>query len=246
MAKGPFHFKAFSVEQDGAAMKVGMDGIVLGATTCVDGAQLVMDVGAGNGYVGIMLLQRMAKGSRLIGVELEPEAAKQCAENYAAQPFTDHSAEAWSGAIQDFAEAHPEHLAKVDLMVSNPPFFRDKPKSPIAARNLARHDDTLKMGDLVKAAGQLLKPGGRLCTIWPYDRLEEWQSWSEGGGFSLTRTLHITTMAHLPCKRFAAEWTKRPCANSGEKTERLTLEGKATLDFTEDYLRYIRPYLRGT
>jgi len=66
MARGPFHFKAFSVEQDGAAMKVGTDGIVLGCWTDVDGVRVVVDAGAGNGYVGIMLMQRMAEG-KVIG-----------------------------------------------------------------------------------------------------------------------------------------------------------------------------------
>ena len=102
------------------------------------------------------------------------------------------------------------------------------------------------MGDLVKAAHLLLRPGGRLCTIWPYDRLEEWQSWAEGAGFHVERTIHITTMAHLPCKRFIAEWRKRPCLETPSCDEHLTLEGEATLDFTEDYLRIVRPYLRGT
>ena len=80
MARGPFHFKAFSVEQDGAAMKVGTDGIVLGCWTDVTDVKLAVDAGAGNGYVGIMLMQRMTTGGRVIGVELEPEAAKQAAE----------------------------------------------------------------------------------------------------------------------------------------------------------------------
>ena len=45
MAKGPFHFKTFTVEQDGAAMKVGMDGIVLGCWSPIDGVKKVMDIG---------------------------------------------------------------------------------------------------------------------------------------------------------------------------------------------------------
>ena len=246
MAKGPFHFKEFTVQQDGAAMKVGMDGIVLGSWTDVSGVDLAVDAGSGNGYVGIMLLQRMNLGGHVIGVELEPGAARQSAENYANQPFQGRSAEAWEGGIQDLAQERPELRGRIDLIVSNPPFFRNKPKSPIAARNLARHDDTLTMGDLVKAAGQLLKPGGRLCTIWPYDRLEEWQSWAAGGEFTIERTVHITTMAHLPCKRFLTEWRRLPAQSGTHRDEYLTLEGKATLDFTEDYLHYIRPYLRGT
>lgn len=248
MARGPFHFKAFSVEQDGAAMKVGTDGIVLGCWTDVCGVKLALDAGAGNGYVGIMLMQRMDKGSRVLGVELEPDAAKQAAENYAGQPFEGREAEAWEGAIQNAPDAMPHLRGAVDLVVSNPPFFRNKPKSPIQARNLARHDDTLTMGDLVKAAARLLRPGGRLCTIWPHDRLEEWTAWAEGNGFIPTRLVHVQTMGHLPPKRFLSEWMLMA---EGEEQgtcqeETLTLEGKATLDFTEDYLHYVRPYLRGT
>ena len=245
MARGPFHFKAFSVEQDGAAMKVGTDGIVLGCWTEVDGVRTVVDAGAGNGYVGIMLMQRMTEG-KVIGCELEPDAAKQAAENYAHQPFEGKTGLAWEGAIQDTASAMPDLAGTVDLMISNPPFFRDKPKSPIRARNLARHDDTLTMGDLVKAAAQLLRPGGRLCTIWPHDRLDEWSSWAAGWGFHPTKLVHVQTMRHLPPKRFLSEWTLRPSSELDCVEDTLTLEGTATLDFTDQYLEYVKPYLRGT
>ena len=245
MAKGPFHFKRFSVEQDGDAMKVGTDGIVLGCWTSVEGVQLAVVVGSGNGYVGIMLMQRMVSGGTVIGVELEPEAAEQTRWNYAQQPFTACEGHAWHGPIQSFAAEHPDMVGQVDLMVSNPPYFRNKPKSPIEARNLARHDDTLTMGDLVKAARASLKPGGRLVTIWPFDRLDEWNGWADGSGFRIRQTVHIHTMRHLPPKRFLSEWTKGE-GPSAHTMETLTLEGSATLDFTDEYLSIVRPYLRGT
>ena len=246
MARGPFHFKTFTVEQDGAAMKVGTDGIVLGCWTNVNGAQHVIDVGAGNGYVGIMLMQRMARGGKVIGCELEPLAAKQAQENYASHPFDGLTAKVWQGAIQEAHQAMPDIVGNIDLMVSNPPFFRNKPKSPIEARNLARHDDTLTMGDLVKAAAALLKPEGRLCTIWPHDRLEEWHTWASGYQFHPSRLVHVKTMRHLSPKRFLSEWVYTPQKEIQVHEETLTLEGQATLDFTEQYLHLVRPYLRGT
>lgn len=246
MARGPFHFKTFTVEQDGAAMKVGTDGIVLGCWTNVKGAQRVMDAGAGNGYVGIMLMQRMERGGKVIGCELEPQAATQAAENYATQPFSGLSAEAWQGAMQDVHKAMPEIAGQIDLVVSNPPFFRNKPKSPIEARNLARHDDTLTMGDIVKSAAALLKPRGRLCTIWPHDRVEEWHAWSTGYHFSPSRLVHVKTMRHLAPKRFLSEWIYHSPEDTVLQEETLTLEGEATLDYTEQYLKMVRPYLRGT
>ena len=249
MAKGPFHFKAFSVEQDGAAMKVGTDGIVLGCWTPLREARKILDVGAGNGYVGLMLLQRAHPETELVGVELEPGAAAQCTANYQNQPFPGHRTSAWQGAIQDAVEAHPEWSNHFDLILSNPPFFRDKPKSSIEARNLARHDDTMPMGALAKAAWSLLKPGGRLCTIWPMDRLDEWEQWGRGVGFQCMQEIHVQTMRHLPPKRFLSEWIKpgKEGANAVLKaTGQLTLEGSATLDFTEQYLEIVHPYLRGT
>ena len=205
MARGPFHFKAFSVEQDGAAMKVGTDGIVLGCWTDVDGVRVVVDAGAGNGYVGIMLMQRMAEG-KVIGCELEPDAAKQAAENYANQPFEGTTGTAWEGAIQDAATAMPELAGTVDLMISNPPFFRDKPKSPIRARNLARHDDTLTMGDLSRPQPNSFDPGDDCAPSGPTTD-------SKSGplgcrvGVPPHEARACPTMRHLPPKRFLSEWT---------------------------------------
>ena len=101
------------------------------------------------------------------------------------------------------------------------------------------------MGDLVKAAASLLKEGGRLCTIWPIDRLQEWNGWASGFGFGIKQTTHIKTMQHLPAKRVITEWVKTHDKVSTQYGE-LTLEGKATLDFTEAYLDIVRPYLKGT
>lgn len=249
MAKGPFHFKAFSVEQDGAAMKVGTDGIVLGCWTPIRDAELIMDAGAGNGYVGIMLLQRALNAPTLIGVELEAAAAKQCAANYASQPF-EATTQAWNGSLQTAAAPDSPWIGCVDLIVSNPPFFRNKPKSPIPARNLARHDDTMPMGAVVQAAWNLLKPGGRLCTIWPMDRKTEWEEWGRGMGFVPVQHIAVHTMRHLPPKRLLTEWQKPdPAAEpitAAQPQGTLTLEGKATLDFTPEYLEIVSPYLRGT
>jgi tRNA1Val (adenine37-N6)-methyltransferase len=249
MAKGPFHFKSFSVEQDGAAMKVGTDGIVLGSWTPIRDARKILDAGAGNGYVGIMLLQRALPDSHLFGVELDEEAADQCTKNYRNQPFP-HETTAWQGPIQKASKQIPNAAASFDLMVSNPPFFRNKPKSPNRARNLARHDDTMPMGELAKSAWDLLRPGGRLCTIWPSDREEEWNQWGLGMGFQCTQTTLVQTMRHLDPKRILTEWTK-PSLDSRDSQacilrDQLTLEGSATLDFTSEYLEIVRPYLRGT
>jgi len=103
-----FTFRQFVVHDDRCAMKVGTDGVLLGAWAqlCADSllhqakdgespllstknrlsAPLVLDVGCGCGLIALMLAQRFPD-SRLVALEIEPEAAAQAAENVNQSPF---------------------------------------------------------------------------------------------------------------------------------------------------------------
>ena len=89
-----FRFKQFSVRQDRCAMKVGTDGVLLGALASLYSQESrvksqesrVLDIGTGTGVVALMLAQRYPE-ARMVGVEIDPEAAAQAAENFAASPW---------------------------------------------------------------------------------------------------------------------------------------------------------------
>ena len=55
MSAGPFQFKHFNVHDDKCAMKVGTDGVLLGAWTDVKHAKRILDVGTGSGLIALML-----------------------------------------------------------------------------------------------------------------------------------------------------------------------------------------------
>ena len=67
-----FEFKQFRIEQEKAAMKVGTDGVILGAWTSVDNASRILDVGTGTGLIALMLAQRC--NAAIDAVEIDPAA----------------------------------------------------------------------------------------------------------------------------------------------------------------------------
>lgn len=55
MSQPFFQFKQFTVWHDKCAMKVGTDGVLLGAWTPVESSARILDIGTGTGLVALML-----------------------------------------------------------------------------------------------------------------------------------------------------------------------------------------------
>ena len=130
-------FQLFTVSDEKCAMKIGTDGVLLGAwasTHSAEKALNIADVGSGSGVVALMLAQRFTE-SQVTAVELEPLAVEQSRENFEHSPF-DSRMKCVEASFQDWA-SESDNQSSFDLVVSNPPFFNGKPKSPFHARNLA-------------------------------------------------------------------------------------------------------------
>ena len=123
-------FQRFTVKDEKCAMKIGTDGVLLGAWTSPqspDKALNIVDVGSGSGVVALMLAQRFNE-SKVTAVELEPHAVEQSRENFENSPF-DSRMKCVEASFQDWA-TESDNQSSFDLLVSNPPFFNGKPKSP--------------------------------------------------------------------------------------------------------------------
>ena len=129
-----FRFKQFAVRQDRCPMKVGTDGVLLGAWAEVrPGDRRMLDVGTGTGLIALMLAQRSA--AWITAVDIDVECATQAAENFAASPWADRL-DAVSVAVQRY-----DPVEKFDLIVSNPPYYVDSLRSPDEGRNTAMRRD---------------------------------------------------------------------------------------------------------
>lgn len=143
-------------------MKVGTDGVLLGAWVNPANVGNILDIGTGTGLIAIMLAQRTS--AIIKAVEIEPHAYNQARENVENCPWKEQI-DVIHNSFQDFSQQTNQ---KFDFIVSNPPFFSNSLKTPVANRNFARHNDTLSANDLLAGVCRLLSSEGSFCVVLPY------------------------------------------------------------------------------
>ena len=197
----PFEFKQFNIAQDACTMKVGTDGILLGASVDINEVDTILDIGCGSGLIGIMLAQRTKK-SVIHAVEIDEAAYDQAAKNMELSPWSKRL-EAFRCSIQDYSMV-ADH--RYDLIVSNPPFFSGGTFSANEDRNNVRHTVKLPNGDLLMAARKLLNKNGRFCVILPYIEGLRFQEQAEQYGFYCTKTTEVVPKVDRPVERLMLQF----------------------------------------
>ncbi len=158
-----FRFKQFSITNDLSAMKVGTDGVLLGAWANVEKSKKVLDVGTGTGLIALMIAQRCA--AKIDAIEIDSVAAREAHNNFLESPWNDRL-----NIIEgDFSNIDNLNLDKYDTIVSNPPYFINSLKSPDEQRSTARHCSSLSYEKLLKNSSKILCGGGHIYLITPYD-----------------------------------------------------------------------------
>jgi tRNA1Val (adenine37-N6)-methyltransferase len=162
MESSPFRFKQFEIHHDKCSMKVGTDGVLLGAWCTAEGAANVLDIGTGSGLIAIMIAQRNGE-CHIDAVEIDRECCMQASENIAASP--------WHSRIElhhkSFQEFCSRNTGPYDLIVTNPPYFQNSLASPDPKRTAARHAGSLSMDDLIAGVRKLLAPDGTYSMVMP-------------------------------------------------------------------------------
>ena len=158
-----FKFKQFTISQTHAAMKVGTDGVLLGAWADISNANRILDIGTGTGVIALMLAQRNAT-ALIDAVEIDTPSAKQ-AEANAAKSHWGNRITIANKSFQDFVAESDNWY---DLIVSNPPYFEQSLKSPFEHKTLVRHNDTLPYDELLNGISRLLTNKGKFCGVFPY------------------------------------------------------------------------------
>lgn len=222
-----FKFKQFCIKQDQTAMKVGTDGVLIGAWANCTNTYTILDVGSGTGLISIMLAQRNAN-AKITGLEIERDAFMQSLENVEASNWSDRI-KIMHTSLQDFSEQNTD---KFDLIVSNPPFFENSEKATGNKRNLARHTDSLSFEILISLAEKSLAEKGKFSVIIPMDSSTKFIFLANENNLFLNRKTIIKPNYKKPAKRILLEFSR---------IKKQILEKELTIEierhiYTKDYI----------
>jgi tRNA1Val (adenine37-N6)-methyltransferase len=215
-------------------MKVGTDGVLLGAWADCRDAKNILDVGTGSGLIALMLAQR--SDASITAIDSDENACKQAQINFDNSPFSDRLT-LNKIAYQDYLSS-----TRFDLIVSNPPYFLHSLKSPDRSRTRARHSDDLPFEDLLKTTSGLLSSQGKLAIILPWDSFESFDDLAWEQRLFLNKKTNVYSLPGQKPKRLLLEYStkKLPIVEDDlfiEKSQKL---------YSEEYIHLTRDFYLGT
>ena len=229
----PFNFKEFSIHQNNAAMKIGTDGILIGAWVNVSEKFKAIDIGSGTGIISIMLCQRNIN-LELDSIEISPNAIIDAKINIKSCN--------WSNRIKlfhrDLKDFHPH--SNYDLIVSNPPFFKESLEPSNSERSKARHQNDLKLEDILKFSKQNLSKDGSLNIILPFEQKKEAKEFAKKYGLKSIRECTVYPKPNKAPHRILIEFSKTK--NKQVMKESLVIEENGRHNYSEDYKKLTREF----
>jgi len=192
-----FKFKHFSIQQDKTAMKVGTDGVLLGAWVAVNSdCESILDIGTGTGLIALQLAQR-SEVETIDAVEIEPQAFEQAVNNFEMSDWGDRLY-CYHSSLEEFSA---EIEGTYDLIVSNPPFYQDNFETRDIARNKARFTSSLSFKSLIKGASKLLSGNGTFAVIIPFKETQNFIALAHEYKLFLNRVCHVKGTPTATIKR---------------------------------------------
>ena len=227
-----FRFKEFSVEHSRSSMKVGVDGVLIGAWGSVEG-HVGMDIGCGCGLISLMAAQRN-KDCVVEAIDIHGPSVEEAESNFKASSM----AERLSARRMDAKELPDDESlhGKFDFILSNPPFFNSGISNPATPREQARHIGSISPAIIVRIADKLLRPGGTLSMILP---VEEGERLMSAATIPVERICYVADKCSKPFKRIMIQMRKG--RTLGIKSERLFIRN-ADGEYTNEYRSLTAPF----
>ncbi|MGJ8743692.1 tRNA1(Val) (adenine(37)-N6)-methyltransferase [Polaribacter sp.] len=218
-------------------MKVGTDGVLLGAWCTVDHyPDTILDVGAGTGVISLMIAQR-TDAMTIDAVEVDENAYEQTVANFEQSDWGDRLY-CYNATFQEFADEIGEEEETYDLIVSNPPFYTDDFQSEDVARNKARFTSSLSFDTLISGVSKILSANGVFSVIIPFKEEESFVVLAKENNLFLNRVCRVQGNETSEVKRSMLEFSFED--NETEETHLIIETGRH--QYTEDYINLTKNF----
>ena len=247
-----FQFKQFTIHQDRTAMKVGTDGVLLGAWAPISpNTHRVLDIGTGTGLIALMLAQRLTQCKistnksvindcelNIDAIDIDQTSIEQATENVKNSPFASY--------ITTLHTSFQNHNSKkkYDAIVCNPPYFVSSLKCPDSQRTQARHTDSLSFDELLLHSARLLNENGSLSVILPVTEGNQLISIASEYNFTLTQLVDVLPTPTSSPKRLLMHFIKQNANNKiidNIQHSQLTIE-ISRHQYTPEYIALTRNF----
>ena len=218
-------------------MKVGTDGVLLGAWCSVDNyPDSVLDIGSGTGIVSLMIAQR-SDAMTIDAVEVDENAYEQTVANFEESDWGDRLY-CYNATFQEFADEMAEDEESYDLIVSNPPFYTDEFETKNEARNKARFTSSLSFEELIKGVAKILSLEGKFEIILPFKEEVDFIGLAKKYNLFLNKVCKVKGSPSSEIKR---------CLLSFSFQESTIIEDELIIEitrhnYTEDYIKLTKDF----
>jgi len=233
MSNQYFKFKQFTINQDKTAMKVGTDGVLLGAWTDCNSVKSILDIGTGTGLIALMLAQK--SDAKIVAIEKNQDAYKQAFENVENSKWKDRI----SIIFSDFSDFAKQSNEKFDLIVSNPPYFVNSLKNPNKNKTEARHNDSLPYETLIEGINLISHSKTIFNLIIPAEQKEKLIQISNDFDFHCNKITYVKPNIEKLPKRVLMSFSK----NKTDIFENsFAIETTERHCYTEEYKKLTKDY----
>lgn len=226
-----FHFKQFSIKHSSDVMKVGTDGVLIGAFVKPENAKYILDIGTGSGLISLMLAQKSK--ANIVGIDVNKHSVELANYNFAESKWSERL-KAECSFLQQYVPSN-----KLDIIVSNPPFYNTDVYAPNQSRAIARHSTTLKYDDILIFCKKYLSETGKSYLIYPVDTANEMIDKARDSGLFANVELNIKSNYQSEVIR------KIVCISKSRNiidSKTICIEKEKRHDFTPEYIELTKDY----
>jgi len=153
--------------------RFSVDALLLSFFVQIPHCKMIADLGTGSGIISILLAKRYPD-AKVLAIEVQ-EGLSVLARRNVVLNNLEERIEVIKEDIRNLPALNQFRRGGFDLIISNPPFRRPKTGliSPEEEISIARHEIKIKIDDILRVGGLLLKDKGRLDLIYHPVRLAD-------------------------------------------------------------------------